>query len=98
MSAVTFGELEFGTRKSSRAASLSTLGQIRSLLPVLPIDVAVAEQYGRIRADLETIGKPIGTNDLWIAAHAKALKITLVTNNRRGFDRVPGLQLEDWSR
>jgi tRNA(fMet)-specific endonuclease VapC len=97
MSVVTFGELEFGTRKSSKAPSLATLAQIRTLIPALPIDVAVAEQYGRLRAELEAAGKSIGSKDLWIAAHAKALKAILVTNNRREFDRVPGLQVEDWS-
>jgi tRNA(fMet)-specific endonuclease VapC len=98
MSVVTYGELEFGARKSRKAASLTTLAQIRTLLPALPVDVSVAERYGRIRAELETIGRPLGNNDLWIAAHALALKITLVTNNRREFDRVGGLRVEDWSQ
>jgi tRNA(fMet)-specific endonuclease VapC len=97
ISVITFGELEFGARKSRRPASLATLTQIRELLPALPLDAAVAEQYGRIRADLEAGGRPLGGNDLWIAAHAMALKITLVTNNRREFDRVTGLHVEDWS-
>jgi tRNA(fMet)-specific endonuclease VapC len=99
MSVVTFGELEFGARKSQQAkASLTTLAQIRALIPALPLDVSVGQQYGRIRAELEAIGRPIGGNDLWIAAHAAALKIPLVTNNRSEFDRVPGLRVEDWSR
>jgi tRNA(fMet)-specific endonuclease VapC len=99
MSAITFGELEFGARKSRQAkTSLTTLAQIRALIPVLPIDVSVGEQYGRIRAELEAIGRPIGGNDLWIAAHASALNITLVTNNRSEFDRVTDLHVEDWSR
>jgi tRNA(fMet)-specific endonuclease VapC len=97
MSVVTYGELEFGIRKSRQPASLATLSQIRMLLPALPIDLSVAEQYGRIRAELESIGRPIGNNDLWIAAHAAALKTVLVTNNRREFDRIRGLKVEDWS-
>ena len=99
MSVITFGELEFGARKSQQAkASLATLAQLRAIIPALPVDVSVGEQYGRIRAELEAIGHPIDGNDLWIAAHAAALKITLVTNNRSEFDRVPGLRVEDWSR
>jgi tRNA(fMet)-specific endonuclease VapC len=99
MSVITFGELEFGARKSQQAkASLATLAQLRAIIPALPIDVSVGEQYSRIRAELEAIGRPIGNNDPWIAAHAAALKATLVTNNRREFDRVTGLRVEDWSQ
>jgi len=99
MSVITFGELEFGARKSQQAkASLATLAQLRAVIPPLPLDAAVGEQYGRIRAELEAIGRPIGNNDLWIAAHAAALKAILVTNNRREFDRVGGLRVEDWSQ
>jgi hypothetical protein len=49
-------------------------------------------------AEFEALGKPIGGNDLWIAAHAMALKLALVTNNRREFDRIAGLHIEDWSQ
>jgi tRNA(fMet)-specific endonuclease VapC len=99
ISVITFGELEFGARKSQRAkASLATLAQLRAIIPALPLDAAAGEQYGRIRAELEAIGRPIGNNDLWIAAHAAALKAILVTNNRREFDRVSGLRVEDWSQ
>jgi tRNA(fMet)-specific endonuclease VapC len=99
MSVVTFGELEFGARKSQQAkVSLAVLAQLRSIIPALPLDVAVGQEYGRIRSELETIGRPIGNNDLWIAAHASALKAILVTNNRREFDRVKGLKVEDWSK
>jgi tRNA(fMet)-specific endonuclease VapC len=52
--------------------------------------------YGAIRASLESRGKPIGNNDLWIAAHAKAAALTIVTNNEREFKRVPGLKVQNW--
>jgi tRNA(fMet)-specific endonuclease VapC len=98
MSVVTFGELEFGARKSRQAkASLAVLAQLLTIIPALPLDVAVGQEYGRVRSELEVIGRPIGNNDLWIAAHALALKAVLVTNNRREFDRVKGLLVEDWS-
>ena len=51
---------------------------------------------GRIRAELETVGQPIGANDLLIAAHALALGMTLVTDNTREFGRVRGLKVENW--
>ena len=66
-----------------------------------PLEVAVfdhdaALSYGRVRARLETIGSPIGSMDLLIAAHALSLGVRLVTNNLREFRRVPGLKLENW--
>lgn len=60
-------------------------------------DKAIAE-YGRIRAELERRGTPIGPLDTLIAAHAVSLGITLVTNNTREFERVSRLPLEDWTR
>jgi len=56
-----------------------------------------AEAYGTIRAELERKGQMIGNNDLWIAAHAKAAGLTLVTNNEREFRRVRGLRVENWA-
>jgi tRNA(fMet)-specific endonuclease VapC len=56
----------------------------------------VADAYAEIRAHLRTRGTPIGNNDLWIAAHALALDVTLVSNNIREFKRVPQLKLEQW--
>lgn len=54
------------------------------------------EYYGSVRAQLEATGKMIGNNDLWIAAHALASNLTLVTNNEREFQRVHGLKLQNW--
>lgn len=57
----------------------------------------VGKHYGEIRADLERAGLPIGNNDLWIAAHARALGVTLVSNDTREFDRVAGLSVANWA-
>ena len=62
----------------------------------LPFDDAAAEEYGRLRAFLAKQGLPIGPNDLLIAATALANNVTLVTHNISEFERVPGLQIEDW--
>ncbi|HET7117314.1 MAG TPA: PIN domain-containing protein [Hanamia sp.] len=53
-------------------------------------------EYGRIRTDLENAGTPIGPLDTMIAAHAKRLKLTLVTNNEKEFNRVDGLEITNW--
>jgi tRNA(fMet)-specific endonuclease VapC len=97
MSAITFGELCFGAEKSSKSKeSRQILEHLIALIPVLPLDDAVSVQYGKIRHHLETSGKLIGNNDLWIASHALASKLILVTNNVAEFERVPGLRVENW--
>ena len=98
MSLVTFGELEFGARKSQQAErALAILQELRESIPVLPMEADVAVHYAQIRHVLASRGTPIGNNDLWIAAHARALGATLVSNNLREFARVDGLQLENWA-
>jgi tRNA(fMet)-specific endonuclease VapC len=69
---------------------------VKSIIPVLPIPENAGQTYGAIRASLESKGKPIGNNDLWIAAHAKAAALTIVTNNEREFQRVPCLKVQNW--
>jgi tRNA(fMet)-specific endonuclease VapC len=64
---------------------------------VLDFPSGAAIEYGRIRADLKARGTMVGANDLLIAAHARSLGLTLVTNNTREFGRVPGLKLENWT-
>jgi tRNA(fMet)-specific endonuclease VapC len=97
MSAITFGELCFAAEKSSKPKETRhILEQLVSLIPVLPLDEAVSIHYGKIRQHLQASGKIIGNNDLWIAAHALANKLTLVTNNVVEFERVSGLRVENW--
>src|SRR5262245_49251992 len=82
MSTITYGELIYGAQKSHYPhKSLSLLEELTRLIPSLPISIETANHYGRIRSDLEKQGKPIGNNDLWIAAHALSLNLILVTNN-----------------
>jgi tRNA(fMet)-specific endonuclease VapC len=97
MSLITYGELRFGAEKSqARERVLASLEQLTRLIGVLPLPLAAGEHYGEIRAALQRTGQPIGGNDLWIAAHARAASCVLVTNNGREFERVPGLQVENW--
>ena len=97
MSLITFGELRYGAEKSKqRVEALDALRRLSELIPGMTPDDTVGERYGALRAQLERAGTPIGNNDLWIAAHALDLGVTLVSNNTREFERVPKLKLDNW--
>jgi tRNA(fMet)-specific endonuclease VapC len=97
ISVVTWGELLYGAEKSEqRKKVMQLLEEFQTLIPVLPMPEKSGRIYGAIRATLESRGTPIGNNDLWIAAHAKAIGLTIVTNNEREFRRVPGLKVQNW--
>lgn len=97
MSVITYGELLYGANKSqSPGDAHSKLVELITLIAALELSNEVAEHYGDIRRKLEKFGKPIGNNALWIASHARALDVILVTNNLREFDRVPNLRIENW--
>ncbi|MBW1802288.1 MAG: type II toxin-antitoxin system VapC family toxin [Deltaproteobacteria bacterium] len=97
ISVITWGELLYGAEKSrQRKKALQLLEEFKTLIPVLPMPENTGKTYGAIRASLESKGGPIGNNDLWIAAHAKAEGLTIVTNNEREFQRVPGLKVQNW--
>jgi tRNA(fMet)-specific endonuclease VapC len=97
ISVITWGELLYGAEKSrQRKKALQLLEEFKTFIPVLPMPENTGETYGAIRASLESKGMPIGNNDLWIAAHAKAEGLTIVTNNEREFQRVPGLKVQNW--
>jgi tRNA(fMet)-specific endonuclease VapC len=98
LSVITYGELLFGAAKSKqRVEALDRLRELLHWLPALPLPETAAEAYGTIRAELASKGEMIGNNDLWIAAHAVATGLTLVTNNEKEFRRVPGLKMQNWA-
>jgi tRNA(fMet)-specific endonuclease VapC len=98
LSIITYGELLYGAAKSAQPReALERLRELVYLLPALSLPETAAEVYGRIRAELESKGQMIGNNDLWIAAHAVAAGLTLVTNNEKEFRRVPGLKIQNWA-
>jgi tRNA(fMet)-specific endonuclease VapC len=98
ISVITYGELLYGANKSAqRARSVATVQEFVSIVPPLPLPENAAEAYGLIRAELEGRGEMVGPNDLWIAAHALASGLTLVTNDEREFRRVRGLKLQNWA-
>jgi len=97
LSVITYGELIYGAEKSQHAKKTKEmLSDLIYLIPAIVLTDDVSEHYGHIRASLEKKGKPIGNNDLWIAAHASALGVSLVTNNIKEFSRVPHLKTENW--
>ena len=99
ISVMTYGELIYGAEKSEqREAAMRQLEELASLLRVLPLPADAGRSYGALRAELEAGGRVIGNNDLWIAAHAKAAKLILVTNNEREFQRVSGLEIQNWAK
>ena len=97
ISAITASELYWGVCKSGSVRNRTTLEKFLSPLNVLDYNLDAAQQYGELKAYLDKQGTPIAPLDQKIAAHALALGITLVTNNVREFERVPGLRVENWA-
>ncbi len=95
-SIIVAAELRYGCAKKSSATLRAKVQALLETIPVLPLDAPADSAYGAIRAALEAAGQTIGLNDLLIAAHAQALGLTLVTNNLREFNRIPGLRIENW--
>ena len=97
LSPIVLGELEFGAEKSAHPEkNRARLASLIESIPTSPLNTETSCHYGRIRANLEKMGTPIGANDLWIAAHALALAAVVVTDNIREFSRVEGLAVENW--
>jgi len=98
LSVITYGELVYGAQKSQfREKARRQLAELAGLLPVMELPMGAGEFYGSIRATLAAEGDMIGNNDLWIAAHAKAAGLVLVTNNEREFRRIEGLEIQNWA-
>lgn len=99
ISAVTYAELMYGVEKSqSVEKNRLAMALFLSPITILEFDDYAAEEYGRVRADLEKKGTPIGPMDMLIAGHAKSEGLIVVTNNTREFNRVEDLQVEDWTQ
>lgn len=97
ISSISVSELYYGVHKSQMIErNLQALALFLAPLNIVDYDEKAAIEYGKIRSDLESIGKTIGSLDMLIAAHAKSMGVTLVTNNTKEFERVHGLELENW--
>jgi tRNA(fMet)-specific endonuclease VapC len=95
-SLIVAAELRYGAAKRGSARLSAQLDAVLHAVDVLPLEPPVDHIYGDLRTTLERTGKMIGPNDLLIASQALALGCVLVTHNRREFDRVPGLTVENW--
>lgn len=97
ISAITLAELMHGVEASAfPEKNALALNQFLSIIDILPFDDEAAVEYGKICATLRRQGTPIGAMDMLIAAHAKSKGLIIVTNNVREFERVEGLELENW--
>jgi tRNA(fMet)-specific endonuclease VapC len=96
VSIVTTAELRYGCAKRGSPQLLSRVEAVLSAIDVLPFDAPADTDYGRIHAELEAQSPPIGSTDLFTAAHASCLGLTLVTDNVSEFRRVRGLRVENW--
>jgi tRNA(fMet)-specific endonuclease VapC len=96
VSLLVAAELRFGAAKKQSARLTRQVEAVLSVLPILPLETPVDVHYAEIRVALETAGCTIGPNDLIIAAHARALGLTLVTDNLTEFSRVPSLRVQNW--
>ena len=95
-SIIVAAELRYGCAKSGSKRLLKAVEDLLGEINVLPFEVPADTEYGGIRAELEAAGKPIGGNDLLIAAHAYATGATIVTANADEFNRIRGLNVENW--
>lgn len=99
ISSITSAELHYGVSKSTNLnKNQIALNQFLIPLEIFDFDYNASVEYGKIRFELEKAGTPIGPLDLLIAAHAKSLAMTLVTNNQKEFNRVSGLKIENWTK
>lgn len=101
MSAVTFAELTYGVQASAAAKRKQNQSVLDSLvlhLAVLDWPQDAAKHYAEIRTDLKKRGAQLGAADLMIAAHARAMGAIVVTNNVKDFERVKGLEVENWTK
>jgi tRNA(fMet)-specific endonuclease VapC len=96
VSIITAAELRYGCARKRSPKLTAQIEAILGSTQVLALDRPADIEYGRIRAELEAAGKPIGPNDLLIAAHAYAIEAVLVTANLGEFQRIHALQIENW--
>lgn len=95
-SLVVAGELRYGAARSGSPALGERVRGLLARIRIAPLETPVERHYAEIRTRLAGAGTPIGPNDLWIAAHGRALGATVVTGNEREYRRVPGLQVVNW--
>lgn len=97
-SIIVASEVAFGLEQKGSKRLTRQMTAVLSSIAVKPLEAPADRHYGRLRAMFRKQGKPIGPNDLFVAAHALALGAVLITDNEKEFVRVPGLKVENWLR
>lgn len=99
ISVITYGELLFGAKKSKNyEKNVAIVYRIKELFPIIDIDKAIIETFSELKINLQKAGSPIDDFDLLIASTALTMNSTLVTNNEKHFNRIKGLEIENWSK
>lgn len=99
ISVITHAELVYGARKSKHVEkNLAVVSRLAEIFPILDVSVSVAETFGNIKSNLVARGVAISDMDLLIGATALVYNLTIVTNNEKHFKRIPGLNIENWTR
>jgi len=98
LSSVVASELLYEAYKKRSPKLINTVKTFIDFFEVLPFDLSVSEEYGKLRASMEKRGMITGAYDLQIAAHALSLNVILVTNNTKEFSKIENLRVEDWTR
>lgn len=99
ISSITLAELQFGIEKSSNSEkNREALAKFLTPIEIIDYGYDATVEYGKIRAELEKSGVPIGPLDMLIASHAKSLDVILVTNNVKEFERIADLKIENWAK
>jgi len=98
LSVITYGELIYGCRKSERVAeNLARVHRLADLYPIIDVNRSVMDSFGEIKAQLTTAGTTVDDFDLLIGCTALALNYTVVTNNTRHYEKIPGLNVVNWA-
>jgi len=98
VSIIVAAELRFGALRRNSKALTARIEGFLARINVLPLESGADAHYAQVRVAFEQAGKPIGANDMLIAAHALALGATLITDKAREFSRLRGLKVENWLR
>lgn len=96
ISVVVAAEVRYGLSRKASQKLTNAVEAVIAAIDIVPLEEPADRHYGEIRAELTRLGQPIGHNDLFIAAHARALGAVLITANVSEFARVPGLKVENW--
>jgi len=98
ISSITLAELQYGVAKSLYVdKNREALAEFILPLEIADFDEKAAESYGTVRTGLEKAGKPVGSMDMLIGAHALSLDVTVITNNIKEFRKIKNLKVEDWT-